>query len=158
MSHQLRAPLPAIRGSASTALEDPREPDREELRQYLHIVEKQAARNSRMIGDLLDAGRIGAGTLSVDPAPAELAGIVEARYGPGLADGRAVLGRLSAGLLLDGVERGDAFQRLGGDRGALGGMDIEEPRIRSGAGLPRTCARQAISRTGPVRVSAANLT
>ena len=32
---------------------------------------------SGLIGDLLDAGRIGAGTLSVDPAPAALAGIVE---------------------------------------------------------------------------------
>ena len=32
---------------------------------------------SGLIGDLLDAGRIGAGTLSVDPAPAELAAIVE---------------------------------------------------------------------------------
>ena len=32
---------------------------------------------SGLIGDLLDAGRIGAGTLTVDPAPAELAAIVE---------------------------------------------------------------------------------
>ena len=77
VSHELRAPLSAIRGSASTALEDPREPDRDELRQYLRIVEEQAGRMSGLIGDLLDAGRIGAGTLSVDPAPAELAGIVE---------------------------------------------------------------------------------
>ena len=77
VSHELRAPLAAIRGSASTALEDPREPDRDELRQYLRIVEEQAGRMSGLIGDLLDAGRIGAGTLSVDPAPAELAGIVE---------------------------------------------------------------------------------
>ena len=77
VSHELRAPLAAIRGSASTALEDPREPDRAELRQYLRIVEEQAGRMSGLIGDLLDAGRIGAGTLSVDPAPAELSGIVE---------------------------------------------------------------------------------
>ena len=77
VSHELRAPLAAIKGSASTALEDPREPDRDELRQYLRIVEEQAGRMSGLIGDLLDAGRIGAGTLSVDPAPAELAGIVE---------------------------------------------------------------------------------
>ena len=77
VSHELRAPLAAIKGSASTALEDPREPDRDELRQYLRIVEEQAGRMSGLIGDLLDAGRIGAGTLSVDPAPAELAGVVE---------------------------------------------------------------------------------
>ena len=77
VSHELRAPLAAIAGSASTALQDPREPDRDELRQYLRIVEEQAGRMSGLIGDLLDAGRIGAGTLSVDPASAELAGIVE---------------------------------------------------------------------------------
>ena len=77
VSHELRAPLAAIRGSASTALEDPREPDRGELRQYFRIVEEQAGRMAGLIGDLLDAGRIGAGTLSVDPAPAALAGIVE---------------------------------------------------------------------------------
>ena len=77
VSHELRAPLAAIRGSASTALEDPREADRDELRQYLRIVEEQAGRMSGLIGDLLDAGRIGAGTLSVDPAPAALAAIVE---------------------------------------------------------------------------------
>ena len=77
VSHELRGPLAAIRGSASTALEDPREPDRDELRQYLRIVEEQARRMSGLIGDLLDAGRIGAGTLAVDPKPEALAGIVE---------------------------------------------------------------------------------
>ena len=77
VSHELRAPLAAIRGSASTALEDPREADRDELRQYLRIVEEQAGRMSGLIGDLLDAGRIGTGTLSVDPAPEALTGIVE---------------------------------------------------------------------------------
>ena len=77
VSHELRAPLAAIKGSASTALEDPRDPDRAELRQYLRIVEEQAGRMSGLIGDLLDAGLIGAGMLSVDPAPETLAGLVE---------------------------------------------------------------------------------
>ena len=77
VSHELRAPLAAIKGSAATALGDPREPGRAELRQYLRIVEEQADRMSGLIGDLLDAGLIGAGMLSVDPAPEELAGLVE---------------------------------------------------------------------------------
>ena len=77
VSHELRAPLAAIKGSASTALGDPRDPDRAELRQYLRIVEEQADRMSGLIGDLLDAGLIGAGMLSVEPAPEELAGLVE---------------------------------------------------------------------------------
>ena len=50
----------------------------------------------------------------------------EARPGLGPADCNAAVGRLPAGFLLDGVERRDAFQRLGRDRRALGGMDIEE--------------------------------
>ena len=77
VSHELRAPLAAIRGSAQAALEDPREADRDELRQYLRIVAEQAGRMSGLIGDLLDAGRIGAGTLPVDPAPTAFADIVE---------------------------------------------------------------------------------
>ena len=77
VSHELRAPLAAIKGSASTALGDPRDPDRAELRQYLRIVEEQADRMSGLIGDLLDAGLIGAGMLNVDPAPEEPAGLVE---------------------------------------------------------------------------------
>ena len=76
VSHELRAPLAAIKGSAA-ALGDPRDPDRAELRQYLRIVEEQADRMSGLIGDLLDAGLIGAGMLSVDPAPEDLAGLVE---------------------------------------------------------------------------------
>ena len=75
--HEPRMPLAVIRGSASMALEDPRDPNRDELRQYLRIVEEQAGRMSGLIRDLLDAGRIGAGTLTVDPAPEALAGIVE---------------------------------------------------------------------------------
>ena len=77
VSHELRAPLAAIRGAATTALEDPRDPGRAELRQYLRIVEEQAGRMSGLIGDLLDAGTLGAGMLSVDPAPENLAGLVE---------------------------------------------------------------------------------
>ena len=77
VSHELRAPLAAIKGSASTALGDPRDPDRAELRQYLRIVEEQADRMAGLIGDLLDAGLIGAGMLSVDPAPEDVAGLVE---------------------------------------------------------------------------------
>ena len=77
VSHELRAPLAAIKGSATTALGDPRGPGRAELRQYLRIVEEQADRMSGLIGDLLDAGLIGAGMLGVDPAPEEMPGLFE---------------------------------------------------------------------------------
>ena len=77
VSHELRAPLAAIKGSATTALGDSREPDRAELRQFLRIVEEQADRMDGLIADLMDAGRIGAGTLPVDAAPEEVGGLVE---------------------------------------------------------------------------------
>ena len=67
VSLALRAPLAAIQGSVS-APKDARGPDRGELRHYLRIVEEQAGRMSGLVGDLLDAQRIGAGTLSADPA------------------------------------------------------------------------------------------
>ena len=77
VSHELRSPLAAIKGSATTALEGARDPDRAELRQFLRIVGEQADRMDGLIGDLLDAGRIGAGLIAVDPEPGELAGLVE---------------------------------------------------------------------------------
>ena len=77
VSHELRAPLAAIKGSATTALEGARDPDRSELRQFLRIVGEQADRMDGLIGDLLDAGRIGAGVMPVDPEAQQLAGLVE---------------------------------------------------------------------------------
>ncbi len=77
VSHELWTPLAAIKGSAAAALEDGRDPDRDELRQFLRIIEEQAGRMAGLIGDLLDAGRLGAGQLPVDPAPEDLAGLVE---------------------------------------------------------------------------------
>ena len=77
VSHELRAPLAAIKGSAATALTGSRDPDRAELRQFLRIVEEQADRMDGLIADLMDAGRIGAGTLPVDAAPEEVGALVE---------------------------------------------------------------------------------
>ena len=77
VSHELRSPLAAIKGSATTALEGARDPDRAELLQFLRIVGEQADRMDGMIGDLLDAGRIGAGVMPVDPEPEALAGLLE---------------------------------------------------------------------------------
>ena len=77
VSHELRTPLAAIKGSAATALGDSRNPDRAELRQFLHVVEEQADRMDGLIADLMDAGRIGAGTLPVDTVPEEVGALVE---------------------------------------------------------------------------------
>ena len=78
VSHELRAPLMAIKGSASTALGTAPAPSREELTQFFRIVENQADHMHKLVGNLLDAGRIDAGTLSVDPVPTPAAALVEA--------------------------------------------------------------------------------
>ena len=77
VSHELRAPLTSIKGSTTTLLGTPRALDRAELRQFIRIIDMQADHMERLIGDLLDAGRLDAGTLSVDPEPRDVAGLVE---------------------------------------------------------------------------------
>ena len=77
VSHELRSPLAAIRGSAVTLLEDARELDAAERREFHRIIVDQTGHMRRLIGDLLDAGRIDAGTLSVEPEPLEVAALVE---------------------------------------------------------------------------------
>ena len=88
VSHELRAPLAAIRGSTTTALETTRVVDPAEMRQFLHIIDQQAVRMSGLIGDLLDAGRLDAGGLSVAPQPSEVAALVEQARTTFLASGR----------------------------------------------------------------------
>ena len=77
VSHELRAPLASIKGSATTLLSAPRALDRAETRQFIRIIDQGADQMQGLIGDLLDAGRIHAGTLSVDPEAVEVASLVE---------------------------------------------------------------------------------
>ena len=77
VSHELRAPLTSIKGSTTTLLGTSRALDRAELRQYIRIMDSQADHMEGLIGDLLDAGRIESGTLSVDPEALEVAALVE---------------------------------------------------------------------------------
>ena len=76
VSHELREPLAAIKGSAATLLEDAGLA-RAEMREFHRIIAAQAEHMRVLVGDLLDAGRIEAGTLSVEPEPCELAELVE---------------------------------------------------------------------------------
>ena len=77
VSHELRAPLAAIKGSAATLLEDAAELDAAEMREFHRIIHEQAGHMRGLIGALLDAGRIEAGTLSVSPEPSEVAALVD---------------------------------------------------------------------------------
>ena len=77
VSHELRAPLAAIKGSATTLLEDATALDPAEMREFHRIIVEQANHMRGLIGDLLDAGRIDSGTLSVAPEPSEVSELVE---------------------------------------------------------------------------------
>ena len=68
VSHELRAPLTSIKGSASTVLDASSDLDPAEMREFFRIIGEQADHMRGLISDLLDAGRIEAGTLSVSPS------------------------------------------------------------------------------------------
>ncbi|MCY3843300.1 MAG: response regulator [Acidobacteria bacterium] len=67
----------AIKGSADALLEEAAELDPAEMREFSRIIAEQAAHMRGLIRDLLDAGRIDSGTLSVTPEPSELSDLVE---------------------------------------------------------------------------------
>ena len=77
VSHELRAPLTSIKGSAVALLNTSPAPDAAEMREYHRIIDGQADHMLGLISDLLDAGRIETGTLSVAPEPADVAGLVD---------------------------------------------------------------------------------
>ena len=77
VTHELRAPLTSIKGSTATVLRTSRVLDPAEVRQFFRIIDDQANRMDGLISDLLDAGRIETGTLSVEPHPAEVAALVD---------------------------------------------------------------------------------
>ena len=77
VSHELREPLAAIRGSAVTLLEDAAALGPSEMREFHRIIVAQSGHMRALIGDLLDAGRLDSGSLSVAPESSELADLVE---------------------------------------------------------------------------------
>ncbi len=77
VSHELRAPLAAIKGSAATVLGRSRVYGAAEMEQFFRIIEEQADRMADLVGDLLDAGRIEAGTLSVAPERSDVADLAD---------------------------------------------------------------------------------
>ena len=77
VSHELRAPLTSIRGSATTVLDAPVELDPAELRQFMRIIVDEADTMRDLISDLLDVARIETGTLPVNPEPAGVTTLVD---------------------------------------------------------------------------------
>ncbi len=77
VSHELRAPLTSIKGSAATVLESAVDVDPAVARQFFKIIEDQADHMHALVADLLDVARIETGTLPVSPEPAEVAVLLD---------------------------------------------------------------------------------
>ena len=77
VSHELRAPLTSIKGSAATVLGSTTDLDPAVIRQFFRIIEDQADHMNDLVADLLDVARIETGTLPVNPEPAEVAVLVD---------------------------------------------------------------------------------
>lgn len=77
VGHELRAPLTSIMGSTRTLLSARSEMDPAEAHEFHRIIDEQAEHMRGLIGDLLDAGRIDAGALSVAPEPSAVPALVE---------------------------------------------------------------------------------
>ena len=119
VGHELRGPLTSIKGSSATVLAATRGLGAIEMLEYFRIIDAQADRMNRFIGDLLDSGRIGgrirtanggegrgAGFTSTAPAAAEEADNGTADSVPeGLRRRRAEPGPVELGELAIDYER-----------------------------------------------------
>ena len=76
ISHELRTPLTSILGYLELLREDDDSDLTAEQLQYLEVVERNAHRLLRLVGDLLFTAQVESGKLSLVPAPLELADIV----------------------------------------------------------------------------------
>ena len=77
VSHELRGPLTAIKGSAATVLSTTRPFSPTETRSFFRTIDQQADLLSDLVSNLLDVTKIEAGALEVDPEPTDVDDLVE---------------------------------------------------------------------------------
>ena len=77
VSHELRAPLASIKGSAGTVLEATGRASRAEMIEFFRLIDAQASHMRGLVANLLDAGSIEAGTLTVAPEPTSVVSLVD---------------------------------------------------------------------------------
>ncbi|MCY4476352.1 MAG: response regulator [Chloroflexi bacterium] len=77
VSHELRAPLTAVKGSATTLIQAIDDLEPPEMLQFFKIIDDQTDRMRDLIGELLQVARIETGTLSVRPEPLEPTDLID---------------------------------------------------------------------------------
>ena len=157
VSHELRTPLTSVLGYLEL-LTDGTDPLTDEQREYLTVIERNARRQLRLVGDLLLSAQVDAGRFSIAPQRIDVADIVRASVEAAtpVADAAGVTldasavadaagrrpGPARAGRRQPGVERDQvhAVGRHGPGRGdargppASGGADIVV--ADTGIGIP----------------------
>lgn len=78
ISHELRTPLTSIVGYTELLRDFERDNLSERGRGFLDVVERNARRQLRLVGDLLTLVRIQTGRFSIEPAPVDLREVVQA--------------------------------------------------------------------------------
>lgn len=77
VSHELKTPLTAIKGSAATVSGSRRPFNAEDTREFFEIIDEQADRLRDLVDNILDMTRIEAGSMSVNTEPMELCEVVD---------------------------------------------------------------------------------
>ena len=88
VSHELRAPLAAIKGSAAAVLRAASTLDPAEIQQFFRIIDDQADHLLDLTGGLLDVARIDAGELSLTVEAVDVAALVDQARNTFLSGGR----------------------------------------------------------------------
>ena len=114
VSHELRAPLASIKGSAGTVLEASSGASRAEMIEFFRLIDGQANHMRSLVTNLLDAGSIEAGTLTVAPEPTSVVSLVDRARTTFLSGGsrHPVLVELPPGLPLAMADRERIVQVL----------------------------------------------
>ena len=140
VSHELRAPLASIKGSAGTVLEASQVVSRAEMLGFFRLIDEQASHMRGLIANLLDAGSIEAGTLTVAPEPTSVASIVDRARTTFMSSGsrHPVLVDLPPGLPLAMADRERIVQVLNNlfansGRHAPSSSPIRVEAVRDGA-------------------------
>ena len=151
VSHELRAPLTAIKGSGVTLLEEAADLDPAEVHEFSRIIVEQADLMRALIADLLDAGRIDSGTLSVSPEPSEVADLVERARDTFIGGGgsHGIVVDLPAGLPRVLADRRRIAQVLNNLFGNAGRHAPQSMEIRVAAALEETHVAILVSDDGP---------
>ncbi|MCA1039984.1 HAMP domain-containing histidine kinase [Bacillus infantis] len=90
ISHELRTPISYIKGYSDAILQGIAEKDDK----YLHLINREAARMERLVGDLLDLSRLDTDEYQLVRMPLPLAQVIEdslVRYAPALKEKRVEL-------------------------------------------------------------------